>query len=84
MEINSAFNQGVASFQNASLQVTQASKNIAEVSAKSEDRVITDRSPTSITTELINMKVAEHQALASTQVIRSADEMLGSLIDTRV
>ncbi len=84
MEINSTFNQAVVGFKNALVQVSQASENIAHVSAKSDYQVITDRSPTSITTELINMKVAEHQAVASAKVIRSADEMIGSLIDTRV
>lgn len=82
MEINSAFNQGVTGFLKASAQVTQASKNISHATAQSDDQVSTDRAP--ISTELINMKVAEHQAVASTNVIKSADEMVGSLIDTRV
>lgn len=39
---------------------------------------------TSVTEELVNLRVAEHQALASAKVIATADEVVGSLIDTRV
>lgn len=84
MEINSAFNSGVAGFQTASNQITQASEKIAQVAVEGSEQNTPERAPISVTTELINMKVAEHQALASAKVISTADDMIGSLIDTRV
>ncbi|MCK5818832.1 MAG: hypothetical protein KAH18_06180 [Psychromonas sp.] len=82
MEINSAFNQGVIGFQNASTQIAQASVKISHATAQRDDQASTDRAP--VSTELINMKVAQHQAIATANVIKTADDMVGSLIDTRV
>ena len=42
------------------------------------------RESDSVTEELVNLRVAEHQAQASVKVIATADEIVGSLIDTRV
>ena len=84
MDINNAFNQGVMGFQKASNQLSQSSEKIAQVSSSDGKQISADRSAVSVTTELINMKVAEHQAVASAKVISTADEMIGSLIDTRV
>ncbi len=44
----------------------------------------TDRTQESVITELVNLKVAEHQAKASAKVITVADEMMGSIIDIKV
>ncbi|MCE2573531.1 hypothetical protein [Motilimonas eburnea] len=43
-----------------------------------------DRTQESVITELVNLKVAEHQAKASAKVITVADEMMGSIIDIKV
>ncbi|HIP76627.1 MAG TPA: flagellar biosynthesis protein FlgE [Psychromonas hadalis] len=85
MEINSAFNQGVSGFQNASKLINEASVNIASVNVQSKG-LSTEGSENnvSITEELINLKVAEFQAVASAKVISTADEMLGTLIDTSI
>ena len=40
--------------------------------------------PTGLTESVVNLKVAEMQAKASAEVIRTADENLGTLIDVRV
>lgn len=95
MDVRSAFNSGLAGFQNASAQLSNASSRIAQ--AGIAEKSITanqqtqeslspsaERAPISITTELINMKVAEMQAKASAKVIDTADDMLGTLIDTTV
>lgn len=39
---------------------------------------------TPVTESLINLRLAETQAQASAKVIETADNMLGSLIDTKV
>ena len=40
--------------------------------------------PTGLTESVVNLKIAEIQAKASAEVIRTADENLGTLIDVRV
>jgi flagellar hook-associated protein FlgK len=91
MEIQSAFNSGVNGFRNATELATESSTNIAKLStnlatenvAQPADEVNLS-TQTSITEELVNLRVAEHQAMASAKVITTADEVVGSLIDTRV
>lgn len=95
MDVRSVFNSGLAGFQNASAQLSNASSRIAQAGTAENSTTANqqtqeslppsaERAPISITTELINMKVAEMQAKASVKVIESADDMLGTLIDTTV
>jgi len=95
MDVRSAFNSGLAGFQNASAQLSNASSRIAQagiaensITANQQTQgslsPSAERAPISIATELINMKVAEMQGKASAKVIESADDMLGTLIDTTV
>lgn len=93
MEINSAFDSGIAGFKAATERASQSASNIAQAQ---NDNVQARSSSTSVeleqavpeakslTEELINLRVAEHDAKASAKVITTADEVLGSLIDTRV
>ena len=63
----------------------QTSTNTAvEVAALKVEAAPQARESTTVTEELVNLRVAEHQALASSKVIATADEVVGSLIDTRV
>jgi flagellar hook protein FlgE len=95
MDVRSAFNSGLAGFQDASAQLSNASSLIAHAGiaerSMTGDRQTSEsispsaeRAPISITTELINMKVAELQAKASVKVINTANDMVGTLIDTSV
>ena len=94
MDIRSAFNSGLTGFQSASNQVSEASSRIAhagsvEIAGNNSDLTgkvtsSAQREPISITTELVNLKVAEFQAKSSAKVITTADDMLGTLINTRV
>ncbi|WP_022942757.1 hypothetical protein [Psychromonas hadalis] len=95
MDVRSAFNSGLAGFQDASAQLSNASSRIAQA-GKAETKLTgeqlpseslsssAERAPISITTELINMKITELQAKASAKVISTANEMAGTLIDTTV
>lgn len=70
-------------------QFHQASTHTAgNQSAVSGDVKLESNRPLSqaneITPELINLRLAEHQAQAAAKVITTADEVVGSLIDTRV
>jgi len=95
MDVRSAYNSGLAGLQNASTQLTHSSNNIAQATsvetASTEDQqdaeslaLSAEQSPVSLTTELVNMKVAEFQAKSSAKVITTADEMVGTLINTSV
>jgi len=95
MDVRSAFNSGIAGFQDASAQLSNASSRIAQagIAEKSmtekqlPSEIISpsaERAPISITTELINLKLSEIQAKSSAKVISTADELVGTLIDTSV
>ncbi len=95
MDVRSAFNSGLAGFQDASAQLSNASSRIAqagiaEIGMTENMRPLeshslsAERTPISLTTELVNLKVAEFQATASAKVITTADDALGSLIDVTV
>ena len=92
MDVRSAYNSGLAGLQNASAQLTSSSVNIAQTTG-ADGRIIenqesvalsAEQSPVSLTTELVNLKVAEFQAKSSAKVITTADEMVGTLINTSV
>ncbi|NRA54323.1 MAG: hypothetical protein HRU23_09290 [Gammaproteobacteria bacterium] len=95
MEIQSAFNAGIAGYQQATELATESATNIANRSSNNASTADTEqaaqsvsqldsRPKTSATEDIVNLRVAEHQALASATVISTADEVVGSLIDTRV
>jgi len=84
MEINSAFSSGLYGLNQASQQITESSEKIANQPVNSENTESSRYDSQPVTAELINMKLAEIQAQASTKVITTADEMVGSLIDVSV
>jgi len=94
VEIPTAFNSGVQGLQNARATADQAAADIvANTTLKTEQpdnttEVNTEVSNPNDTQELpdlnqaiVNLKVAEFQAKASTEVIKSADDSLGTLLD---
>ena len=93
MEIQSAFNSGIQGFQKATDEANQAAVNIAaETSASRDESTITQTeiSQTAVNNEqkipdlnqsIVDLKVAEFQAKSSAQVIKTADEVLGTLLD---
>ncbi|XQW84918.1 hypothetical protein ACOYR1_17610 [Thalassotalea piscium] len=93
MEIQSAFNSGVQGFQNAQEQANQAASNIAQAANFNEQAVTTENTPVSSTAStkandipdlnqnIVELKVAEFQAKASANIVQTADETLGTLLD---
>ena len=65
-------------------QTSTSTNTAVEVSALKVEAAPQARESTTVTEELVNLRVVEHQALASSKVIATADEVVGSLIDTRV
>ena len=88
MEIQSAFNSGVQGIQRATEAADRAAVDIVaetgaanEVAAASQAPVSNERKVPDLNQSLVDLKVAEHQAKASTEVIKSADDSLGTLLD---
>ena len=86
MEINSAFSFGVSGFNQAAQKITRSSERIAEGTIKGTGMTsaTANQSSAPISGEIINMKIALGQAKASSQVILTVDDMLGSLINITV
>lgn len=99
MEIQSAFNAGVQGFQKASEDANKAAENIAASVVESPESygiaqesnhqvsdVVNQNSDNSVslTQSVVDLRVAEFQSKASAEVVQSADENLGTLLDVRV
>ena len=76
MEIGSMLHSGLSGYRRAEDVVTRSAFEIANLS--------NPNSETNLTESLVNLKIGEVNAQASARVIETADEVLGTLIDTRV
>jgi len=99
LEIQSAFNSGVQGFHKATEDASKAAADIASQTAVSDQQqqefqsqeatLASDTAPTTVkepnnlTQSVVELKVAEVQAKASAEVIKTADETLGTLVDVR-
>ena len=70
--INSAYNTAVTGLVNAQHRLDTSAQNIAGA--------VTERATPPVN-DLVNLKVAQSDAEANVKTIKSADEMLGSLLD---
>jgi hypothetical protein len=97
VEISSALNSGLQGLQNARATADQAAADIVASTNLSNETQKNSASDGEINTEvskpnsnlevpdlnqaIVTLKVAEYQAKASTEVIKSADDALGTLLD---
>tara|TARA_B100000809_G_scaffold66312_1_gene63029 strand:- start:307 stop:609 length:303 start_codon:yes stop_codon:yes gene_type:complete len=97
VEISSALNSGLQGLQNARDTADQAAADIVASTNLSNETQKNSASDGEINTEvskpssnlevpdlnqaIVTLKVAEYQAKASTEVIKSADDALGTLLD---
>ena len=82
MQIDNALNMGVQGFQEAQSRMADAAAEIASSS-------VTDSTQSSdytqdLTTSLVDLKVAELDAKANANVIKTASDVLGTLLDIKV
>lgn len=93
MQIQSAFSSGVQGYQRAEQGVKEASAEIArqpvveqerqaEQAASQTDAPRTPEQAKPVTEELVKLRMEERNAQASARVLRTADQMVGSLINT--
>ena len=92
--IPAAIQSGLNGLQDAQSGVAEAAHNIANLNSNDSAIVntlqggqVTEQSQSQssvLTTEAVNLVVNEHLAKANIKVIQTADEVLGTLIDTKV
>jgi len=82
MQVDSALNIGLQGFQEAQSRVTQTAQDIASqtVGDSTTDSINTQ----DLTSSLVDLKVAEHDAKANAKVIQTASDVLGTLLDIKV
>jgi predicted transcriptional regulator YheO len=93
MEVSSAINSGLQGFQNASQLAeksaadiatnTVTTNNVDDLSTSNQNRLNNNSQQElpELNQSIVNLKVAEYQAKSSSQVIKSADDALGTLLD---
>ena len=88
MEISNAFDAGVAGQQRANSSIAESAQRIAELNvetspaqqqATAESR--TSVEPVNLTEEVVNLRVQEVQSQAAANVIQTADDVVGTLIN---
>ncbi len=95
-QVPSAFNSGLNGIKKAEKGVEEAALQISRLNteqdqvqgAKAENKeqlaAEQNRPQPSLTEEAVNLVVNEHLAKANTKSIKTADDMIGTLIDTKV
>lgn len=94
MQISSALNTGIQGFQAAQERVSQAASDIAsqsisdstrgQVQGQANEEARNSVETKDLTTSLVNLKSAENDAKANANVIKTASDVLGSLLDINV
>ncbi|GAA0305826.1 hypothetical protein N9W11_06350 [Psychrosphaera haliotis] len=88
--IPSAIQSGLNGYQTAERGLAQAADNISKLNldansaAEGATEAVQQAPQVSLTTEAVNLVVNEHLAKANIKVIQTADEVVGTLIDTKV
>lgn len=83
MQISSTLlTAGLGAYQAGQQRVDQAGAAIAGQSLPIPENSQTVTETVDLTEQLIQMKVGEHQAKAGARVLQTADEVLGTLINT--
>ncbi len=77
---NSMMSAGLSAFHSGQQRVEQAASAIASASGPVPEN---SQAVADITEQMIQLKVGEHSAKVGARVIQSADEVLGTLIDTQ-
>lgn len=88
--IPSAIQSGLNGYQTAERGLAEAADNISKLNlngntaGEGATEALKQNQQVSLTTEAVNLVVNEHLAKANVKVIQTADEVVGTLIDTKV
>jgi len=83
MQISNLLSSGLAAFQAGQQRVDDAGAAIAADTLPVAENSQAVADTVELTEQLIQMKVGEHAAKAGARVLQSADEVLGTLINTK-
>jgi len=94
-KVSSAIQSGLSGYNRAEQGVAEAAADINRLNVEADNAPRPPiepqtefgenrAAPVSLETEAVNLIVNEHLAKANVKVIKTADDMLGSLIDTKV
>lgn len=73
---------GIQAIQNGQQQMTQAAQAMASSTAGSSANQTSGLDIADLTSELVQMDQAKHLTMAGAKMVQTADEALGTLIDT--
>ncbi len=83
MQINSSLlSAGLDAYQAGQQRVDRASVGIADLNLPVVERSQAVSDSVELTDELVQMRVGEHQAKAGARLLETADDVLGTLINT--
>ncbi|WP_217476111.1 hypothetical protein [Stutzerimonas stutzeri] len=83
MQINSLLAAGLGAYQAGQQRVEQAGAAVAELTLPAAETSQAVADTVKLTEQLVEMKVGEHQANVGARLLQSADEVLGTLINTK-
>ncbi|MCQ4306963.1 hypothetical protein NA645_03050 [Pseudomonas stutzeri] len=83
MQISNLLSSGLAAFQAGQQRVDDAGAAIAADTLPVAENSQAVADTVELTEQLIQMKVGEHAAKAGSRMLQSADEVLGTLINTK-
>lgn len=84
MQINSSlFTAGLNAYQAGQQRVDQAGATIAGRTLPTPDNSQVMAEAVDLTEQLVQMRVGEHQAKAGARLLQTADEVLGTLVNTK-
>lgn len=82
MEINSLISSGLGAYQAGQQRIEEAAGAIAGSTLPAADTSQAVAEAVELTEQLVQMKVGEHTAKAGAHMLQTADEVLGTLINT--
>jgi flagellar hook protein FlgE len=86
---SSAFNSGLSSIQSGQQRVSQAAGDIASISVEKPAQeqvassVDSQAQPVDLASSLVDLQIGKQQVQAGAEVIKTADDALGTLLDIR-
>lgn len=79
MDVGSVLSQGVAGLQRSQGEINKSAQQIAQASTTERD----NPSRNDVTEALVNIKAETQVFNSSAKVVKAADEMVGTLLNTR-
>jgi len=83
MQIDSILSAGLGAYQAGQQRVDQAGAAVADRTLPAAETSQAVADTVEITEQLVQLKVGEHQAKAGVRLLQTADEVLGTLVNTK-